>query len=79
MKAEILKLKYNKLLEEKNKLKAQNTILKAFYEPTAKDKLQAIEDYIKWCAKKEFEPMALDTYLEYKEELLKWEKYKNEQ
>lgn len=70
-----LQEKCNKLLKENNTLKTQNNLLKAFYKPTTKDKLQSIEDYFKWCTKNDYNPTAIETYLQYKDELEKRRNY----
>lgn len=70
-----LQQKYNKLLRENANLKTQNNLLQTFYKPTAKDKLQSIEDYFKWCTKNDYDCRLLETYLEYKDEIEKRSKY----
>lgn len=62
--------KKNKYLEMWcKKLQLENQILKALKEPSVEEKIKVLEDYFKWCNKKEYNSSYIETFFEYKDYL----------
>ena len=60
------KAEYKKLEKQCNKLQIENNLLRTFNKPTAKQKLEILDEYYDWIACKEFDANAIITFNSYK-------------
>ena len=65
------KLEFEKLRKENIQLKNENTLLKAFNQPTATQKIEIIEEYYHWLADEEIDANQAITLFTYKKKLKK--------
>lgn len=65
------KLEFEKLHKENLQLKNENTLLKAFNQPTATQKIEILEEYYDWLADEEIDANQAITLFTYKKKLKK--------
>lgn len=65
------KFEFEKLRKENIQLKNENTLLKAYNQPTATQKIEILEEYYHWLADEEIDANQVITLFTYKKKLKK--------